>query len=237
MIVSSHIRIASRFNGPPASANGGYTCGLVAATIGETVNVRLYLPPPLDTDLELLPLDDSTAKWQLKHGAKLIAAATATQVRAHVPTAPSYVEALDASVHFTGHAQHAFPACFVCGPQRSLDDGLRIFAGKLSNSNIVAAPWLPRASLDNGHGKVKPEFIWSALDCPGYFASVMPGRAALLGEFAVHIDRSVHIEEPCVVIGWQIMIEGRKHKVGTALFDEDGERCAVGVATWLEIAG
>jgi hypothetical protein len=47
----------------------------------------------------------------------------------------------------------------------------------------------------------------------------------------------VHIEEPCVIIGWQILIEGRKHKVGTALFDEDGERCAFGVATWLEIPG
>jgi len=228
------IRIDSRFNGPPGSANGGYACGLVAAGIGETVNVRLYSPPPLDTDLELSNADQPD-KWLLKQDDKVIAAATCTQVRAHVPPAPTYLEALEASKHFTGHNQHAYANCFVCGPQRSPGDGLRIFAGKLQSSNVVAAPWLPRSDLGNDQGKVKPEFIWCALDCPGYFASVMPGRSALLGELAVHIDRSVHVEEPCVVIGWQIMIEGRKHKVGTALFDEDGERCAVGVATWIEV--
>jgi hypothetical protein len=233
--LTTTIRIDARFSGPPNSANGGYTCGLIAAAIGETVNVRLYLPPPLNTDLELSPADQPD-KWLLKQGDKLIAAATTTQVRAHVPNAPTYVEALEASKHFTGHSQHAYANCFVCGPQRTHGDGLRIFAGKLSGSNVVAAPWLPRADLGNEQGKIKPEFIWSALDCPGYFASVKPGRSALLGELAVHIDRSIHVEEPCVIIGWQIIIEGRKHKVGTALFDEDGERCAVGVATWIELA-
>ncbi len=231
----TQIHIDSRFSGPPNSANGGYTCGLIAAAIGETVNVRLYLPPPLDINLELSPADQAD-KWQLKHEKKLIAAATTTQVRAHVPNAPTYVDALEASKHFTGHNQHAYANCFVCGPQRAQGDGLRIFAGKLSNSNVVAAPWLPRGDLGNDQGKVKPEFIWAALDCPGYFASVKPGRSALLGELAVHIDRSIHVEEPSVIIGWQILIEGRKHKVGTALFDEDGERCAVGVATWIELA-
>lgn len=229
------LRIDARFNGPPHTANGGYTCGLIAAAIGETVNVRLYSPPPLDTDLELSQADQPH-KWLLKRDDKIIAAATLAQVRAHVPGAPTYIEALDASKHFTGLSEHAYANCFVCGPQRAQGDGLRIFAGKLPDSNIVAAPWLPRPDLGNDQGKVKPEFIWCALDCPGYFASVKPGRNALLGELAVHIDRTVHVEEPCVIIGWQIMIEGRKHKVGTALFDEDGERCAVGVATWIEVA-
>lgn len=238
--MSAQIRIDSRYNGPPGSANGGYVCGLMAASVDQTLSVRLYKPPPLDTNLELV-LDSVSGKWHLKREEQLIAAANATRVHAHVPKPPSYVEALDASVHYTGHQQHIFPSCFVCGPQRAVNDGLRIFAGKLPGSNVVAASWLPHAGLADaatgGNGKVRPEFIWAALDCPGYFASVMPGRTALLGEFAVHIDRSVHIEEPCVIIGWQILIEGRKHKVGTALFDEEGEQCAVGVATWLEMAG
>lgn len=229
------IRIDSRFNGPPNSANGGYTCGLIAAAIGETVNVRLYSPPPLDIDLEL-STSEHADKWLLKHGEKVIAAATLTTVRAHAPAPPSYIEAMEASMHFTGLTEHAYANCFVCGPQRAQGDGLRIFAGKLKDSNVVAAPWLPRTDLGNEQGKIKPEFIWCALDCPGYFASIKSGRSALLGELAVHIDRMVHVNEPCVIVGWQIMIEGRKHKVGTALFDEDGERCAVGVATWIEMA-
>ncbi len=238
--MSSTIRIDSRYNGPPESANGGYVCGLMAAHINQPLSVRLYKPPPLDTDLDIV-FDTVSGKWHLKRDELLIAAANPshahTRLHTHVPKPPSYVEALDASLHYTGHKQHICPGCFVCGPQRAVNDGLRIFAGKLPGTNVVAAPWLPYAALNNGNGKVRPEFIWAALDCPGYFASVMPGRTALLGELAVHIDRSVHIEEPCVIIGWQILIEGRKHKVGTALFDEDGERCAFGVATWLEIPG
>jgi hypothetical protein len=233
--LSAPIRVDSRFCGPPGSANGGYICGLIAAAVNEPLSIRLYKPPPLDTDLPLV-FDTVSGKWHLKLGEQLIAAGNATRLHAHVPKPPSYVAALDASIHYTGHHQHAFPNCFVCGPQRQPGDGLRIFAGKLPNSNMVAAPWLPQPDLAGINGKVRPEFIWAALDCPGYFASVMPGGTALLGEFAVHIDRSVHIEEPCVIIGWQILIEGRKHKVGTALFDEDGEQCAVGVGTWVELA-
>ena len=237
--MSQTIRIDARFNGPPQSANGGYTCGLMAAAIGESIGVRLYQPPPLDTDLDLV-FDTVTSKWHLKLGEQLVAAAHRTQVHAHLPRIPndppSYIQALDASVHYSGHQQHAFPTCFVCGPQRDVDDGLRVFAGRLPGSNIVAAPWLPSANLAGDNGKVRPEFMWAALDCPGYFASVTPGQTALLGELAVHIDRLVHVEEPCVIVGWPILIEGRKHKVGTALFDEDGEQCALGVATWIEVA-
>ncbi|MGC3982747.1 MAG: hypothetical protein QM808_15970 [Steroidobacteraceae bacterium] len=240
--MSAQIRVDACFNGPPGSANGGYVCGLMAAAVNQPLSVRLYKPPPLDIDMELV-FDTVSGKWHLKLEEQLIAAANVahqhTRQHTHVPKPPSYLQALDASVHFSGHHKHAFPNCFVCGPQRAVNEGLRIFAGKLPDSNIVAAPWLPHAALAHGNesNRVRPEFIWAALDCPGYFASVTPGRTAVLGELAVHIDRQVHIEEPCVIIGWQILIEGRKHKVGTALFDEDGEQCAMGVATWVELAG
>lgn len=225
----------ARYCGPPDSANGGYICGLIAAAIDKPVGVRLYKPPPLDTDLPL-SFDTVSGKWHLKLGEALIAAASPAHLHAHVPKPPSYVEALDASRHYLGHQNSAFPRCFVCGTQRAVNDGLRIFAGKLPSSNMVAAPWLPYHDLADASGKIRPEFIWAALDCPGYFATVMQGRTALLGELSVRIDRSVHVDEACVIVGWQIMIEGRKHKVGTALFDEDGEQCAVGVATWVELA-
>jgi hypothetical protein len=237
------LRFDRRYNGPPNSANGGYACGLMAEAIdrcggdldGHDVAVRLHQPPPLDTDLDLV-FDTVSNKWHLLHGDLLIAAAHAAHVHAHAPNhVPDYVQALDAAVHFSGHAQHAFPSCFVCGTQRKQNDGLRIFAGKLFGANMATAPWLPHCGLSDESGKVSTEFIWAALDCPGYFASVTPGRIALLGELAVHIHRRVHVEEPCVIVGWPIMIEGRKHKVGTVLYDESGEQCALGVATWLEV--
>lgn len=226
------ICIKSRFNGPPSAANGGYACGLIAATIGDSVSVRLQRPLPLDTPLKVESHSDH--EWRVFQEERLLAVATRSQVHARIPKPPSYLEALAASKNYLGFTAHIFPTCFVCGPQREVGDGLRIFAGSVPGRQLVAAAWLPQLDLADDSGKVRPEFIWAALDCPGYFASVIEKRTAVLGELAVHIDRRVRMEEPCVVIGWRILVEGRKHKVGTALFDEEGVLCAVGMATWIE---
>jgi hypothetical protein len=226
------IRIEARFNGPPGSANGGYACGLIAGAIGDNINVRLHRPPPLGVSLQVEAC--SANEWQIKQGEQTIAVATRTQAQTRVPKPPSYLDSLMLSKNYEGFKAHPYPTCFVCGPRREVGDGLRIFPGAMPGAQQVAAPWLPHADLSDGEGKVRPEFIWAALDCPGYFASFAEGRVGLLGELAVHIDRSVHIEEPCVIVAWRILVEGRKHKVGTALFDEEGERCALGLATWVE---
>jgi len=230
--VSSRIVVAKRFNGPPHSAHGGYICGLIAGATGANVRVRLFHPPPLETEFEVVarPPDE----WRVTQGKDTIATAVRTEVRVHVPPAPTYVQAMDASLHFAGFKREVFSDCFVCGRQRQRGDGLRIFPGSIPGGIVYAAPWLPSDDVTDANGKVKPEFIWSVLDCPGYYSSFSDLRPALLGEFTVQIDRLVHADEGCVIIGWPILVEGRKHKVGTALFDEDGERCALGIATWVE---
>ena len=46
------VSVPRRFNGPPDSANGGYTCGLVAELVdADVVQVTLRSPPPLETEL------------------------------------------------------------------------------------------------------------------------------------------------------------------------------------------
>ena len=225
------ITIAARFNGPPTSGNGGYSAGMIARAIGESVAVRLHQPVPLERELIVGEAED---RWDVRDGTMLIASARRTTVQADAPQAPSYPIALGASKHYAGFKEHTFGTCFVCGPQRQRHDGLCIFAGTVPSTSLLAAPWIPDETLDNGEGKVRPEFVWAALDCPGYFAGAFPA-AALLGELAVHVDRLVHVDEPCVVVGWSISRDGRKIRTGTALFDEDGERCALGVATWIEL--
>ena len=229
------LAVAKRFCGPPNSANGGYFSGLVASLSPQTLTVRLMKPPPLDTGLEVEDLPDGGLA--VRHGDVLIAQARTAQLDLDPPVPPSYLEALDASLHYAGFTEHPYPTCFVCGTQRSRGDGMRVFAGPVAGRDIVAAPWVPDASLDRGDGKVRPEFMWAAMDCPGCFAANKSGRGLwLLGEFTAHVDRCVHIDEPCRVIGWHISSKGRKHEAGTALFDEDGELCGRAKAVWIEPA-
>jgi hypothetical protein len=225
------LTIASRFNGPPRSANGGYVCGLFSVTAGTDLDVRLLSPPPLDVPLQLREAGE--AQWSLVHGEEAIAHGTAARLELEVPQPPGYVEAVWASQHYAGFREHAFPDCFVCGPHRRRGDGLRIFAGMLE-SGIVAAPWLPADWLGEGSDKVAVQYHWAALDCPGYFAVSGGRRMMLLGQMLAHVDRRVRTGEPCTVIGWRIGVEGRKHFAGTAIFDGEGELCARARATWIE---
>jgi len=230
--MSVRVRVADRFNGPPDSGNGGYTTGLIALAIGEPVGVRLARPVPMNQDLVIASVGEGY--WEARAGSEVIATAALQPVEVDVPRPPSWVEAFGVSQHFSGFTQHIYPTCFVCGPARAQGDGLRIFPGSVPGTQLFAAPWQPDASLGDATGKVRPEFVWASLDCPGYFASANP-KPALLGELAVRVDQVPRVGEPCVVTSWRIEGEGRKHRVGTALFGADGQRCAVGVATWVEL--
>jgi hypothetical protein len=236
----TEIVVAARFGGPPDSANGGYVAGLLAGHVaGHAARVRLLRPPPLQRPLQLVPSDDPEVRTRLElldstaAERTVVAWVEPTVLDIRTPPWVDYEAALQASRHFPGHAAHPFPGCFVCGTQRARGDGLRIFAGPL-NDMRSAAPWIPDASLDDGHGKVRAEFMWAALDCPGYFAAERTGRVLLLGEIAARVDRHVHIDEACTILAWRMSVIGRRHEVGTAIFDDDGELAAVAQAWWIE---
>ena len=224
--------VASRFCGPSASSNGGYFAGLVAGLASHTLAVRLLRPPPLETELNVLELAEG--KIEVRQGDALVGEAAPARLDLSVPAPPRYLEAVEASRHYAGFVAHRFPNCFVCGPQRARGDGMRIFAGPLSQRELVAAPWVPDASLDRGDGKVRPEFMSAALDCPGYFSVCSDDRMMLLGQLTVHVDRLVHVGESCIVAGWKIGVNGRKYEAGTAIFDGDGELCGRARAVWIE---
>jgi len=231
--------IDTRFCGPPGCGHGGYVSGTLANHSDASLRVRLLLPTPLQRPLQLRTSADSAV--ELLDGERLLARGEPLRdaLQLEVPPAPDRLQAIEASRSFIGIAVHAFPNCFVCGTARARGDGLRIFAGSVPGlrQELVAAPWTPDASVIGGDGKVLPEFITAALDCPGYFAARSDGVPMLLGEFTAHIDRRVHLDEPCIVIGWRLCVEGRKYRVGTALFDEDGELCARAIGTWIEPRG
>jgi hypothetical protein len=232
MTASHLLVIARRFRGPPQSGNGGYTAGMLAAAAAQPVEIRLMKPPPLEKPLEIRE-DPENSRLLLMDGEEPVASAAPKTFELAVPKPPTYAEALGAAKNFQGFREHAYPGCFVCGPERTRGDGMRIFASPIEGRDMVAAAWLPDASLCGPDGKVLPEFMWAVLDCPGFFACGGGRSGALLGQYAARIHRRVRLNEPCVVIGWQLGQDGRKHYTGTAVFDEAGELCGLATATWV----
>jgi hypothetical protein len=227
--------IAKRFCGPPRSGNGGYVCGRIAKHLQGTVAVRLKAPPPLNAELRLESTDEQARLFQ---DTTLVGEAKRSQLELQPPPSPSYAEAEQSAQGFLGFSTHAFPGCFVCGPERKPTDGLRIFPGSVKGSSTIAAPWKPDASLADDSGNVRSEFLWSALDCTGGFA-VLPspdGIAIVLGELCATIVAQLAPGERCVVIGWPLGVEGRKRLAGSAVYAASGRLIAKARAVWIEVA-
>lgn len=229
--MSMTFSIPRRFRGPANSANGGYACGMVAAFAPGDREVTLRQPPPLDKTLRL----EDGPVVQVFRKDRLILESRPTTVEVEPPKPIGFTEATERSQWYIGHRQHALPECFVCGPQRAHGDGLRIFPGRESPDQPVAAPWVPDASLTAGSGPVGLPILWAALDCPGYFAVGRLGESALLGRMAARVRGRVEVGERCVVMGWSLGREGRKLRAATALFGEDRRVVGVSVQTWLTV--
>jgi hypothetical protein len=230
--VPETITIARRFRGPEESGNGGYTCGLLAGLHGgRAPKVTLRLPPPLDRELDVVRED---GRLSLRDGGALVAECVAGEIALDAPVPVTLEEAERAASRYEGFERHAFPTCFVCGPERGTHDGLRIFAGPVEGGGgVVAAPWTPDLSLADGE-VVRPEFAWAALDCPGAFAVGFASRGeTVLGRFTADVRSLPRVGEPHVVVGWPLGEDGRKLYAGTALFDAAGKLLALARATWI----
>ncbi|MFC3052038.1 hypothetical protein [Kordiimonas pumila] len=234
------VTILSRFNGPPKSANGGYACGLMAkklAGIGDgPVEAALSAPPPLDAEL-LLEWTADTAS--LLAGGKSIGRASRTALSLDVPALPTPlvlginpVDAPDAPGKFV-----PFETCFVCGQRRTLGDGLCIHSKEVEgHPGLVASDWVLDSGLASADGNVDLLYIWSALDCPGYFACAA-GEAALLGRLSAEIIAPLKADGTATVIGWNLTKkpDSRKRQCGTAIFDEEGTLVAKAEGLWITI--
>jgi hypothetical protein len=237
--------IEPRFCGPPRSANGGYVAGRLAHFVEPTdelpdVEVTLRKPPPLAVPLEVVPASDGV---QLMRADVVIAVARPGRVGAPPPPSVPYEQAGAAAERYTGRVDHPFPTCFVCGPERSEDDGLRLEPGSVAApgpAEMVAASWRPhRALLAAGAQPhpdgLSPEFVWAALDCPGGWSTSMAGRPMVLGRITAHIASTPRAGQPCVVVGRLLGRDGRKAFTASALYDAQGQLLAHATATWFDV--
>lgn len=238
--MTTQITIHRRFNGPPTSGHGGYVCGIIANFIGPSAEVTLRSPPPLDLPLKVGWTE--SGKVHLSDAETIIAEGRKAELRIDIPDPLSLEEAKDAAKRYPGFETHPFPMCFGCGHKREEGDGLRIFSGPVIGREIMAAPWLPDATLAEETGIVRNEFLWAALDCPAGWAVINlqmelypDAPYILLGRFVAEVKAELKSGQNCVTIGWPIGNDGRKLFGGSAIFSESGELLAAGKATWIAV--
>jgi hypothetical protein len=226
------LTIPARFNGPPASGHGGYTCGVVAAAAEGRVAVSLRRPPPLETPLAVTPGEDGGIA--VRAGDQVVAFASPAEVDVTPPPMPEPAPAPSGGFTFGELREHPFPTCFGCGPARAPDDGLRIFATPVPGSpGTVAASWTPHESLGDD-GEVAPEFVWAALDCPTGHACTV-ATPVVLARLAVRQLAPVRTGARHVVAAWRESRDGRKLHAAGCLYDADGTPVAVSRALWIEL--
>lgn len=224
--------IPGRFNGPPGSGNGGYSCGVLAAHVAGCARIRLHVPPPLDTELRITRLPEGGVRMHT--GDTLVGSGEPDTLDMAVPAPPSPLAALAAMDGFPCYTGHAFPTCFVCGPQRTSHDGLELFPGPVADSQLWACLWRPRPDMLDERGNIRPEILWAALDCPGYFAALgeqlLP---AVLGELTGELRAVVSGDQALTVYAWPLGAEGRKYHAGTAIATASGAIVAASRSTWI----
>jgi hypothetical protein len=239
--------IAPRFCGPPGIGNGGYVSGMVAAYLEGPAEVTLRRPASLGTPLTV---DRDAAGVRVLDGDALIAEAKAAADRsadllAELPE-PVPVEAArgaGASSRLRRRpAEHPFPGCFVCGARA---DGLGIMVGRVPGRDLLADAWTPAAEFADADGRVRPEFVSAALDCPGGFTAfgrperdsgaADAGALYLLGRFTVRHLGPVIAGVPHAVVGWRLELDRRKLLAGSALFNADGQPVGIAHAVWIRL--
>jgi len=244
------IVVARRFRGPHdgdrATGNGGYVCGLVAAAAtppATTIEIHARDGVPLDRPLVVRA---GAVGALVYDGSILIACASAERLAVTAPAPPPLAVAREASRRFEalleeGSVHHAFPECFVCGHRRSPGDGMRLFPGprpgdRAGRGQVRVAGWRPDASLLDPAGRLRPEFVWSALDCPGGWA--LPGPINT-GTLQVEIREPIDGGQELIVMGWReatpagVRPGSRRRYAGSAMFDARGRLLALGAAIWV----
>jgi hypothetical protein len=226
--VAETVVVPRRFSGPPGSANGGYTCGLVAGLLDVPVaEVTLRSPPPLET---ALAVDRGAGSVRVTDGDVLVAEARGAELELDAPAPVSVEEADAASRAGEEHwsADHPFRTCVVCGPDREPGDGYRLFPGELRDG-LFASVWTPESSA--------PEQTWAALDCPtsAPVANFGAGPAMVLARLTARLDTPVEPGRPHVVLSWPVEVDGRKRRAGAGLYSGAGALLAVSRALWIEL--
>ncbi len=234
--------VEDRFRGPPQSGNGGYVGGLFSRSVDSSgrgnVEVTLRSPIPLDKSMQVNRFEDGTAT--INDGETLIAQVKPVDWEMEVPAPPTWDDvkavankslAFDSNINDLLPGRRGFhPICFCCGIEH--DTGLQVCVAQTGDQ--VAAIWQTKESWGDDNGLIPLEFLWTAMDCPGQFAYMEKGiRTGMLGRITASISERPRAGETLLVTAWTILVEGKKHFAGSAIFDEQGKLYAKAKTVWI----
>ncbi len=229
--------IPERFNGPPATANGGYACGVVARWVDGAAEVTLRRPPPLGTPLRVGT--DASGRVVVHDGDALVAhAGPADLAGLRLPVAPTVAAAHEAMRAHPGFGRrHLLSDCFVCGLERR--DGLGLHFGPLPGwPKLNAALLVGDATLPHRRDTLADEIAWAALDCVSYTPELSRAeQPSLLAAMAAEVLEPLRMGEPIVAVGWPLETEGRRHRAASALLDGEGRLLARARTLWIRLRG
>ncbi|MCH1865269.1 hypothetical protein [Nocardioides sp. CFH 31398] len=225
------LTVPARFCGPPASGNGGWVAGALAALVPDVaptapVTVTLRRPPPLDTPLVVVTADGTTT---LTHDGDEVASATPAAAAPSPAAAVPADVARAAEAAYPGLTHHGFDTCFGCGTARGAGDGLRIFPGPVADLR-VAATWTPGDPTTSDVGAT-----WSALDCISAWAVGIGERAMVLGRMTASLASLPAPGVEHVVVGEGRGEDGRKIRTAATLYDDAGAIVGTAEHTWITV--
>lgn len=236
----SSLVVASRFNGPPGSANGGYLAGLLAAHLASApegpVTVTLREPPPLEVALSIQA--DDGGRLAATVGGAVVATAEPGAFSSDPVDPVAGDVAREAERRYGGLRSHPFPGCYVCGPQRPAGDGMGLRPGRVAPSGDagpVACTWVPDGSQASDGAIVDPALVWAALDCPSGWASDLEARPMVLGRITARVDARPRVGDECVVVAQVLGGEGRKAYTASTAYDPDGRVLGRAECTWIAL--
>ncbi len=235
------VLIQRRFRGFEGVALGGWVGGFLAGDLA-AAEVKLRRPVPVERTLQIEARDGGVR--ELLDGGEVLARMRPAVLALPIPRPVSPGEAAAAAARSLQRSgpPYRFPGCFTCGDGRAEGDGLRLFAGPVSGREVVAAPWTPHPGLADGAGHVRPEFVWSALDCPTIMAAVFASPAdaperVVTRQLAVSRTGAIRAGDAHAVMAWCGSREGRVIVTFGAILSATGQVLAaaehrLAVASW-----
>ncbi|MBM9499067.1 hypothetical protein JWG44_02210 [Leptospira sp. 201903071] len=238
------IEINEKYCGPPMSGNGGYIAGITANQIqNEAAVIKIKAPGPLNESLYY-------SRDPISKGIKLLSKETNLVIAEAKEDSDFFMDfpELNSSTlegiqnpeeEYLGFQKHPFPTCFVCGPKRNHEDGMRIFSAKIKDqdgfTHLHGAFWNPWKDLSDLDGKIRNEIVWAALDCPGGFAvSYVDPTMIVLVKLRGRLLESIFAELPYAILSWEIGRNRRQRIAGTAIYRVEDRKCvAYSEALWM----